>query len=78
METGVIPKLCQRKPFQPIFRAGMDKAPKEGFQAMVHSVHLPIRLRMIRGTHLQGHIGQLKKLLPEMADENSIPVRNND
>ena len=74
METGVIPKLRQADPAQPLLGAGMNKAPEKCFEALVHPLRLAIGLRVIGRAHAELSTYQMEQLLPEMAGEDAVAV----
>lgn len=44
------------------------------FNYLVHHLHLPICLRVVRGTHVEGRAVELKQFLPETTDKQGILI----
>lgn len=52
----------------------MDETAKKCFEALVDTLSLAVRLRMIRRTHVEGHTSKLKELMPKRTRENLVTI----
>ena len=77
MLVGIIPIFTQRNPLCPMSRVSTDETTQEALYQLIHSLGLPIRLRMSSGAHSEKDPRLLKKLTPEFACEYSVTVRYN-
>jgi hypothetical protein len=51
-------------------------APEESFKALVEALSLPVGLRMIGRAHKKLGVGQTKQLLPQLAGEHFVTIRD--
>ena len=61
----------------PSLGTSMGEATEKGFEALVHLLRLPVRLRVVGGAQAKFSAGIAKKFLPEVTRENRIPIRDN-
>lgn len=54
----------------------MNECPEILFNDSVHHLRLAVRLGVISSAHPKGCVAKLEELLPEMADEQRIPIRD--
>lgn len=76
MTIRIIPILTKRQPFAPLLGISTNKATQVALNLLVHSLSLTVRLWVVRRTHLQLNTSTLENLLPEVASENLIPIRD--
>ena len=72
----VVAPLCPMKISTPFCRLLMNKGLQVLLECSVDHLGLPICLRVIGGAHTQLGTLQLEELMPESAQKNGIPVRN--
>jgi hypothetical protein len=76
MPVCVVPILRERKPLNPLLRAGLGKAPEIGLQGLIDALGSTIRLRVIGRAQTQLSIGQAEEFSPEGACEHAITIRD--
>ena len=77
MNRGVIAQFGPWKPLLPSSWLTSSKAPKILFENSINHFILAIGLRMVARTHEKICSAQLKKSLPERANENSVSINDN-
>lgn len=60
----------------PSSRAGVGETPEKRLQALIHTLSLPVRLGVVRRAHAEFGAGILEELLPEVACEDRITIRD--
>ena len=75
--SSIIPQLSPRKKCTPLAWLLIDEAMQILFHTAVDNFRLGICLRMVGKTHLELCTRHCKKFLPELTDENGVPITNN-
>ena len=75
--SSIIPQLSPRKKCTPLAWLLIDETTQILFHTMVDNFKLAIHLRMVGRTHLELCTQHFKKFLPELTDENGVPITDN-
>jgi hypothetical protein len=63
VKTGIIPEFSQGQLVGPSFRTGTDKASQKSFEALVYSLCLSIRLRIVSSVEPEFNLGNTEEFL---------------